>query len=459
MAQKAPALPDSPWHAPAKLKLNTRLPAPSVESYSVSPVKVYTLADLINLAEQNNPETRFAWQQAKARAAQLGIARSEWYPTFAALAVADTARARILLNSTFYRQTFGNFSPELHADYLVLDFGGRTGAIDAAKWNLLAANLSFNDTHRHIIFQVMAAYYQVLNAKGLRQAAEVSLKNAQAVADDVHDRLKHGLATKPDYLEAAASEAQAEYDLQAAIGEEQIAHGNLAEVLDLPADTPFQVQQINALHMPAQLADSVQAETQRALEQRPDLKSLLAKVKAANATIRHQRSAYFPTLNFSGEAGETRQYGQQDLLPPGYAGGETWDAALQLKWTVFDGGLRRNQVAQAIAQKAAAQAQVDTLRTQIANQVWAAHTDVETAMRQREAAQALVTSAKLSYDAARESYDYGVRNIVDVITAQKDLARAQAEDVTAKTQLLLQTARLAFQTNDLIASQPMKAGH
>jgi outer membrane protein TolC len=430
-----------------------------LQTYTLSSDKTYTLADLIDLAEQHNPQTRYAWQQAKARAAKLGIARSEWYPTIAALALASTARARVLLNSTFYRQTYGNFSPELHAEYLVFDFGGRTGTIDAAKWNLLAANLAFNDTHRRVIFQVMSAYYRLLNAEGLRQAAEVNLRNAKAVEADVKDRLKHGLATRPDFLEAQASRAQAEYDLQAAVGTEQIAHGNLAAVLDLPAGASFRVQRVNALPVPAQLADSVKAETQRALEQRPDLKALVAKVNAASATIRHQRSAYFPTLNLSGDGGETRQYGQQNLLPPGYAGGETWDASLQLKWTLFDGGRRRNEVAQAIAQKAEAKAQIESLRDKIANEVWAAHTDVETALRQRQAANALMVSAEQSYEAARESYNYGVRNIVDVISAQKALARAQAEDVTAKTQLLLQTARLAFQTGDLIASQPLKAAH
>ncbi len=458
IAQKAPLAPDSLWHAPAKAKLNIRLPAPPLQTYTVSSRKVYTLADLINLAEQHNPQTRYAWQQAKARAAQLGIARAEWYPTIAALAVASTARARVLLNSTFYRQTYGNFSPELHAEYLVFDFGGRTGTIEAAKWKLLAADLDFNDTHRRIIFQVMSAYYRLLNAKGLREAAEVSLRNARAVASDVEDRLKHGLATKPDLLEAQASRAQAEYDLQAAIGEEQIAHGDLAAVLDLPAGTPFEVEKVGALNLPEQLADSVQEETQRALEQRPDLRALLAKVKAANAVIRHQRSAYFPSLSLNGDGGETRQYGQQNLLPPGYAGGETWDASLELKWTLFDGGRRGGEVAQAQAEKAAAQAQVDTLRDAIANEVWAAHTDVKTAQRQRAAAVALMTSAEQSYEAARASYNYGVRNIVDVISAQKALARAQAEEVTARTQLLLQTAKLAFQTGDLIASQPAKAG-
>lgn len=459
-AQKAPDAPRAIWQAPARLRLDAALlPLIPTSGYTLTPAhEPYTLAELINLAEEHNPATRLSWQRAKARAAQLGIARSAWYPTFAAIALASTARTRVLLNSQFYRQTYGNFSPELHAEYLVLDFGGRTGKIDAARWNLLASDLSFNDTHRRIIFAVMSAYYRLLDAQGLEQAARISLKNAQAVAADVADRLKHGLATRPDLLEAEAAEAQAEYDLQDAVGNEQIARGNLATVLEISPDTQFSVAGVNTLTLPTSLTETVQTETSRAMRQRPDLEALLAKIKAANAVIREQRSAYFPVLTFNGDGGLTRQYGAQDQLPPGYALGETWDASLELKWTLFDGGLRRNQVAAAVAARAEARAEVDDLIDQIANGVWAAHTNVETALRQRNAAMALVDATEQSYEATRASYNYGVRNILDVIAAQKALAQARAENVTASAQLLLQTANLAFETGDLITANPMQNG-
>ena len=50
------------------------------------------LPELINLAEQNNPDTRVAWENAKARAADLGISKATLYPTLAAVAVAESVR-------------------------------------------------------------------------------------------------------------------------------------------------------------------------------------------------------------------------------------------------------------------------------------------------------------------------------------------------------------------------------
>jgi TolC family type I secretion outer membrane protein len=457
-AQSAPSSPDKPWHGTAETGLNRQLSSLPDTKYDLDPAKAYTLAELIDLTEQHNPETRFAWQQAKVRAAALGIARGALYPTLAALAVADTARVQVLLNSAFFRQTYGSGSPELHVEYLIFDFGGRGGAIDAAKANLLAADLAFNDTHLKIIYQVTAAYYHLLNAIGQMDAAEANLKNAQAVEEDAQDRLDHGLATKPDVLEAAASTAQAQYDLQSVVGAEEIARGDLATVMGLPPQTACKVQDVNELKMPGELTQSVDTAIDQAFEQRPDLKAQLAELRAANAAVKQAKSRYYPTLSFSGNGGLTRDYGQQGQLPPGYVGSEVWDASLSLKWTLFDGGRREHEVAQAKAEKAATLAEINSLRDQIADEVWTAYSNVKTAQRQQQAAAALLISADQSYAAARESYGYGVRSILDVVAAQKALAQARTEDVYARTQLLLQVANLAFQTGDLLTTHPPKAG-
>ena len=60
--------------APKKVKLQT-MAGVVVRRPFVSIRKTYSLAELIDLAEAHNPETRVAWEGAKAEAAALGIAR------------------------------------------------------------------------------------------------------------------------------------------------------------------------------------------------------------------------------------------------------------------------------------------------------------------------------------------------------------------------------------------------
>jgi len=124
------------------------------------------------------------------------------YPTLAAVAFSGATRDAVPFGTTFFLQTLPAFEATLDLQYTVFDFGARAGRIAAAGARVLAANFGFNDVHRKVINQVEQAYYRLLNLLGQEQAARASLANAQTVQDAAEERLKHGLATLPDVLEA-----------------------------------------------------------------------------------------------------------------------------------------------------------------------------------------------------------------------------------------------------------------
>ena len=449
LSQQAPAAPERPWEGAPNMQPG--VPPRHAPAFIPDPLKIYTLPELVDVAEQNNPETRVAWENAKARAAELGVSKASLYPTLAAFALADTNRSQIFFSPDFIRQTSGTFSPVLVLDYIIFDFGKRLQEVAISRSNLLAANFLFNDTHRKIIFQVMAAYYRVLNSKGQENAQEANLKNAQTVQDAAEARLHEGLATLPDVLEARSAAAQADYDLQAAIGATEIAHGDLATALGISPTSKFQVESIQNLTIPQDLTDTVETSIDRALAQRPDLMQQVEQLRAAGAEIKAAKTAYLPTLSFDGNGGLAHIYAQQNFGPGLYSPNqETWDARLSLTWNLFDGFARENRVARAKADQKQAAAEVDAIRDQVENQVWAAYSTARTALRQQKAAAALLAAASESYNAALQSYNYGVRSQIDVVSAQRALAAARIADVSARTQLLTGIAALAFQTGDLL---------
>jgi outer membrane protein TolC len=449
-AQKTPPASNQAWHSKSELDVSKELAVEPQPSWSVDSSKFYTLPELIDLAEQHNPETRASWERAKSRAAELGIARSAYFPTLTASVYAASLRQPALIDGYFHRQTIALYQPTLIVEYLIFDLGGRAGAVDVAKANLIVANLAFNDTHRRLIYDVSAAYFRLLNATGQREAAEVSLKNAETVEADADNRLTHGLATRPDLLEASAARAQADFELQAAVGAEAIARGHLVTLMGLPSETDLKVQSLSELSIPHAAGDSLNEEIERAFHQRPELLEAVARIRAARGMLKQAKSAYFPTLQFSGNGGLARGYGQEDLIPGHYAEGEVWNAGLDLRWTLFDGARREEEVIAAKAQRRAAEADLHALRDQIDEEVFTSYTNLETALRQQQAATALLTASVQSYEAAREAYGYGLRSELDVIAAQKALAQARSEDVAARSQLLLQAADLAFRTGDMI---------
>jgi len=128
-AQSPPPSPDRPWHTYSERQITNDVKRLRQLVVPIEPDKAYSLAELIDLAEAHNPETRVAWENARAQAAALGIARSELYPTLSAVALSGVDREEIPLGSRFYRHTVTADQMSLDLNYTIFDFGARRGRI------------------------------------------------------------------------------------------------------------------------------------------------------------------------------------------------------------------------------------------------------------------------------------------------------------------------------------------
>jgi outer membrane protein len=457
-AQSPPTSPDHAWHTFYERQIGNERHDSLRTVVPIDREREYSLAELIDLAEAHNPETRVAWEGAVAEGASLGIARSELYPTLSAVVLAGVDRTEVPLGTRFYRHTDPFDQVTLDLNYTIFDFGARRGRIAAQSARLLVANFGFNDVHRKLIFQVQEAYYRLLNASAQDTAARASLANAQAVQEASEERLRNGLATLPDVLEARSATAQSQYDLQTVLGAEQNARGDLATALGAPAATTIRIEPLSEAPTPESIGETVEAATDRALDQRPDLQAEVAHIRGAEARRKEARAAYYPSLSFKASPNAQSLYLEQQTLRWGHTADLTGGMALSLNWTVFDGGARRGRLMQAEAEIRKAQSQVKVASNTIEDEVWTAYANLSTAFRQREAATALLDSATQSYSAALESYNSGVRNLLDVTAAQKVLAEARSADVLARTQVLTALADLAFRCGDSIRVNSRKQG-
>jgi outer membrane protein TolC len=87
-------------------------------------------------------------------------------------------------------------------------------------------------------------------------------------------------------------------------------------------------------------------------------------------------------------------------------------------------------------------------------EVWTAYINFRSALRKNEAAIALLESANTSYSASLDAYNSGVRNLIDVVTAEKQLAQARLSGVSARSQLFLEAVDLEFVTGNLLRTLP-----
>lgn len=458
--QRPPPTPGAIWEPPQTQSYEQQLRQFPSNHPAIDSSKTYSLPELVDWAEQHNPETRVVWERAKAAVAQVGVARSSLYPEVSALVLLHQSRDGVLFGDSFYIQDVGLMRPAIELVYTVLDFGRRRARIDIAKEKALAADFTFNDTHQRIIFDVTSAYYQLLSAQGQVEANQATLTNAQTVQQAVEERLKNGLATLPDVLEARAATAQAEYDLETARGEERVARGLLAEALGTSPTVALKLEQTSATMTAEALREPVKDAIERALEQRPDLLAQAAQVRAAAAAVREARDDYFPTVRLDGFDGYEWAKGSQLGSPgPADARAQLWEGELHFAWRIFDGHERYNELDRARSEQRGAQAELSSLRDRAETQVWTAYSNVQTALRQQDAAAALLAASDKSYQAVLEAYKYGVKNFLDVVSAQRTLAAARTGQVVARSRLFTSVTDLAFRTGDLVRTRGLAGKH
>ena len=419
--------------------------APSVP---VDPSALYGLADLIDFAHRANPDTRRAWEEARAAAAQVGRAEAAYYPTLFFMAAGGTSRVADQAPpplGTFTIEGPG-VNPQLQLTWILLDFGRRSSGVERRNQQLLQANFSFNRKLQEVAFAVSRNYFALDASRARVTAARVTLESAVAVEEAVAARLAQGLATRPDLLLARQERARAAYEVEDALGAVADTQALLAESLGIPPTALMRVADLSALPLPTGLADSVEQVIDRALSRRPDLSARLAALRASEAETQRARAEFWPRLFFSGSAGQAVQ--RYRAGPPfgTFTMNETeYGAFLNFEWKLFDGFERENALREAISQRGAAEAELAALELRAIREVWKAYADVKTALRKQEFALALLAASEEAYASTLESYrSAGLATVIELLAAQRDLARARTTEIQSRADLLTASAALTF---------------
>jgi outer membrane protein len=452
--QVAPT-PSTYWQAPA-LRDYTRV-LRSTEAPLIDPNKRYELPELIDLAQRVNPETRVAWEAARRAALAVGLVESEYFPALAISALGGYQSLAVPIPTTvasdgFFRVDLAQVVPALNLRWLLLDFGRRGGAWDAAKERLLAANLGFNRKHQQIVFAVQRAYYGLTSVRARIAVAQSSLDAARAVQEATEIRLSSGLATRPELALARQQAAQATFELEEVLDKERDAQVTLAESIGASPTTPIQVTDFSALPPPATLQDPIEKTIDRALEKRPDLIAKVAALRASEAELGRARAAYWPTLSLVGNVGSI--LGNARITTDGKSTGwfgatqPSYGIGLSLEWEIFDGGARRRKVELAESERRTAQDEITATRDRAVSEVWKAYTDVKLAFRRLDVAAALVEASQQSYEDSLKSYRVGLGTLTDLLAARRELSRARFVELDTKVQLLDSSAALAFTTGE-----------
>jgi len=439
---------------PTAATCTARMEAPKALA-TIDPRRPYRLEELIDIAETNNPRTRIAWERAKQAAEGIGIARSEYFPRLAGTALFGNERfinpfPKPLAPLGYTMVESPTIDAGLAMEYTVFDFGRRHAQLESSKAERLAAVASFQRANQDVAYDVVVAYYDLVTAQEQLAAIRQILATAQTTQAAAEAQLANGRATLPDVLNARAGTAHAEYDLQTSLGAEEMARVKLREALGVEPSDAIIVEKPGGQPDLSAVSTSVASFVDTALQDRPDLKSLAEKLRAADAEVKKTRSAYRPTVEFESRASSQSIWPTLSQPSLGDTTQFVWSTGAQLKWNLFDGGLRRHEVLRRAAEQRQAAEELREKSDDIARETWVAYIQFGTAVRRQQAAQTLLLAATTSYDASPDAYGYGVKNLIDLVNAESQLAEARLADVEARSAVLTSAANLGYTTGSLL---------
>jgi outer membrane protein len=405
-----------------------------------------TLRDAVGLALKQNPEVQVA---------ALNLAQSQQDKNVALSALLPQAGAQLSESAQKYNTEAQlgiplPLFPKSIGPYQVFDAGAGFSfpVFDLTlwrRWQAAGAVVSATDAVRmsareQIVLLTVSQYLGCTRAAAAVSAAQSRVNLAQALYDQAADLQQNGVGTGLDTLRANV-ELQAEKQrLIVAQTQFKTATYGLARILNL--DRRQQVEVAGQLDFEGDAAKLNEDELlSRAFIARPELRAIDARERAIARQKEAASESRLPTIAAEGF------WGYQGLSAPSSI--PAYQYQVSVRMPLFTGGRIHAETVKAdlelkkVAQDRAA------LRDRIVMEVRSALAVVESARNEVDVANTAVRLANEEVVQARDRFQAGVANNIEVITAQDALSRANDNQIEALYRYNQARADLAHATGDM----------
>jgi outer membrane protein len=276
-------------------------------------------------------------------------------------------------------------------------------------------------TREQVILLVVSQYIGTLRSIADVEASQSRVDLAQALYNQAADLQKEGVGTGIDTLRANVELQNESQRLLEAQATRETSLFGLSRLLNL--DPRQQIELADSLSFFDTPQPDVETSIEEGLSARPEWKSLQEQMRAAELQKKAASDSRLPSLHFSGN---WTQLGTDpsSVIP-------TYTYAGMVSMPLFTGGRIRAETVRADLDIQKLQEQQADLRNSIALDVKTALINLDSARSQVRVANLGVQLSREEVDQARDRFNAGVANNIEVIQAQDSLARANDNQIAA----------------------------
>ena len=369
------------------------------------------LNTLMQRALDNNNNLQASLQRIEQARADLKIAGAELLPS-ADVTASYMSGSPVAFNITDARNNqIPRYTVDIGISYELDLFGANRAETSAAEDRLLSAAYQHDALALVIMGDVAQNYFNVLILKERVRIANDNLKATKDLLEVARARFETGARTQLDITRQETQVARVRAALTALEQDLALAQNALAVLVGEPPQS-FNVsgKNIGGLHLSSPAALQPAA----LVERRPDIKSMEAMLKAANADIGAARAAFYPSVNIG-----------PSLLLAANPSASAPTLLGSVIAPIFQGGRLEGNLDRVTArQKELAENYQQTVLVAF-QEAENAMTKVQKTQEREKALKQATVKARKAYDIAKQQYSLSVIGFQDVLDAQRTLLESE----------------------------------
>jgi outer membrane protein TolC len=297
----------------------------------------------------------------------------------------------------------------------------------AAGFDLIAARLDAR-------LEAARAFWALVTASQTEAVVQRALDALDAHLGDLRSRLDQGLIPPNDVLTAQAQRSHQQVLAIEARNLRQVAKADLRRVIG--DDSGRDVEAVVDPVAPAPATGGLDA----ARNQRPERRALASRIESAREREAAAAAGARPQVFIAGGFDYARP--NPRIFPRTDEWHDSWDASVNVSWSVWDGGRRRAEEAEAAANTRALSARSADFDRQLAFEVEQRRLDLDSALAAIAATADGVSAALEAQRVIGERFTAGVATNTEVLDAQTDLLQAELDRTRAIASARFAMARL-----------------
>ena len=398
-------------------------------------LKVWTLGECLDYALENNIQLRQSRNDYLSGIEDTGEAKAALFPSLTA-SVTQGFTNYPSSNATDRNSYTGTYG--LNAGMMLYEGGKLRTAVKRQQVQNRIDALSVEESANDIRIAIVQAYMQCLYAAEAvtvnRSTADVS----KARRDRAEAMWQAGSISKVDFAQLESQYASDEYQVVVASASldnyklqlKQLLELDITEEMNLAAPAIQESEVLSALPAKAEIYAT-------ALDAMPEIKRGELAVESAELGIRQARAGFFPSVSLSAGIGTGHMSGGSFE-----SGSQVWNrfnenVGLSVSIPIFSNRKNRTAVNKARIAVSNSLLERQSLEKELLREVESAYLDAVSAQSQYVAACEKQRYAQQSCDLTDEQFRVGMKNTVELITAQNELTAARQEVLQAKYMALL----------------------